>query len=236
MDLSKEQSNFLDSLLEAGAVAAHDFSGQVHVIQFCGEEIADHISEDGVKYLERMNKSIENLASYVKSFRDFLKVHKIPGAEDSLTFGTAHLWNQKTLDIHYMKKIDLQDTVDILFPEELESLEIHKNEFEFLSMTFSLYALLIDNYRKLGGPKAKLSLSLNKVDQNLTLISMEDEDNQLSEEQFLAFLDADLVGSKKSSRRVYGNQLIKDAINGESKLFKLELKCSQGIGIYLQII
>ena len=119
MKLTEEQVNFLDSFLEAGAVAAHDFSGQVHVIQFCGEELINHVSGDGTKFLERMNSSIENLTNYVKSFRTFLKVHKIPGAEDALTFGTAHSWNSHTLDIHYMKEFDHSEVThcgDDLFP------------------------------------------------------------------------------------------------------------------------
>lgn len=61
------------ALIDTSSVVAHDLCAQLHVLQFCAEELKEFINEDGTPFLEKLSNSANNLENLIQTFRNHLK-------------------------------------------------------------------------------------------------------------------------------------------------------------------
>lgn len=140
------------ALVDTSSVVAHDLCAQLHVLQFCAEELEEHISDSGREYLERMMSSTTYIADLINSFRRQLKItldNTTPESLDKIQMGALEL--VKNHFFVFIEKIDFVEDPNL-------SRFVIKNEARKLMLVlFSIYSSFIEEY------KEDESLNLEKV-------------------------------------------------------------------------
>lgn len=72
---------------EIANLIAHDLSGSLHVMKFCGEELAPHVSGDASKFLDRLNGRTQKIDDLINSLRTLCKEDEIHKVESYTSYG-----------------------------------------------------------------------------------------------------------------------------------------------------
>lgn len=137
----KDLSNFR-TLADTSSVVAHDLCAQLHVMQFCLEEMNDHISPEGREYLRRMRDSTSYISQLMDSFRRGLKL-KI-NDEDSFTLESIYDGTLELIKNHYFIVIE---KVTFEHKGKLGSFEIKNNCKRFMNSLFTVYSFFLDEVK-----------------------------------------------------------------------------------------
>ena len=150
---------YVDAMLESSSVAAHDISGQIHVMQFCVEELENHISPDGIKYLNRLQDSLDEVTDLITFYRSYIKKSALVQnnlnpkqlVENVIHSLQVHFWNE-------FKKInfvtsDIDDSITFSTPNE----ELH-------SVLFSVMSIYLEDLKKGQLKKSLINLRLKVLD------------------------------------------------------------------------
>ena len=130
------------TLADTSSVVAHDLCAQLHVLQFCLEELNEHVDPQGKEFLKRMGASTNYITHLIDSFRRGLKV--------SLTDNEAHPLSDiydgfiELIKNHYFIVLE-----KIKFDVEgnLANFTIKRNSRQLLHQFFALYSFYIDELR-----------------------------------------------------------------------------------------
>lgn len=147
---NKEISPFRE-LSDTSSVVAHDLCAQLHVLQFCLEEIEEHISQDGREYLKRMTDSTHYISKLVDSFRRGLKVSI--NDHDSFPLDEVYDGAIELIKNHYF--IVLEQA--ILISGKLNDVKVKDNGRKLLQMIFTFYSFFMDEI-KAADEEEKFSL------------------------------------------------------------------------------
>ena len=71
--MTKQNHEYLHSVLETSRVVNHDLLGIVHVIDFCIEELSLLDHSDSNAFVERIGRSVDQIKSIVEGYSNFLK-------------------------------------------------------------------------------------------------------------------------------------------------------------------
>ena len=168
---------YVDAMLETSSVAAHDISGQVHVMQFCVEELEEHTSGDGQKYLSRLQSSLDELTDIITFYRTYIKKAELSGEqvnafdlmEKVLASVRINFWNE-------FKKVSFITDVDS------EDWELSVSCAEVHSVIFSVLAIYLEEVKKGQLEEFEVELSLKKLDSQhceFTLLSSKPVEKQI---------------------------------------------------------
>lgn len=141
MPNSKNQFNFR-ALADTSSLVAHDLSAQLHVLQFCLDELSDHVDKDGKEYLRRMNDSTRYISQLVDSYRRGLKVN----INDEQPFSIEEIYEGalELLKNHYFTIVE---RVAFSTNGQLDKYRIKDNGRRHLHIIFGLYSLFLDEVK-----------------------------------------------------------------------------------------
>lgn len=170
--MSKKELGHFDALVDTSSVVAHDLCAQLHVLQFCTEELEGHVTGEGKKYLEKVTESSQYLANLINSFRNQLK----------FDFGPNKKYNVAQINtfVHELLKNHFYGAIDKIELDVNESSHGHVPQGESVDnvhLLFSIYSTVIDILKgKNYFVKDKLSIELSTNEEG---ISMTFSGNQL---------------------------------------------------------
>ncbi|WP_044557554.1 ATP-binding protein [Halobacteriovorax marinus] len=214
--------NYVDAMLETSSVAAHDISGQVHVMQFCVEELEDQISEDGKKYLDRLQSSLDELTDIISFYRTYIKKDSpVEGAISARTFlenvlhaVQVNFWNE-------FKKINFK------IDAEMQEWRLSAPYSEVGGVIFSVMAIYLEELKKGQIDGLDVELTLKKLDSQhcqFTLCSSKSVETRVFEG-----LDESSSPGAKVHRKNLGHKVILDSdlytmeVISEDQNFRVEL-------------
>ncbi len=203
------------TLTDTSSVVAHDLCAQLHVIQFCLEELADHVGPQGKEYLKRMGASTNYISHLVDSFRRGLKVslsddrhHPLSDVYDGFI---------ELIKSHYFVVLE-----KIKFEVEgnLGDFTAKVNSRQLLHQLFALYSFYIDELKaslddKENGQECKFLLVAEPKNSRFINLKLTVEGVLLTQEEFQEKL-SQTVEEKGKIRQFLGGSLIKEALNQDS--------------------
>jgi hypothetical protein len=214
---------YVDAMLESSSVAAHDISGQIHVMQFCVEELENHISADGIKYLNRLQDSLDEVTDLITFYRSYIKKSSLVQSdlnpkqlvENVIHSLQVHFWNE-------FKKVkfvtsDIDGTLNFSTANE----ELH-------SVLFSVMSIYLEELKKGQLKDTLINLRLKVLDSKYCEFTLESEisvDNALFET-----LDESSSPGAKVFRKNLGHEIILNSGNydlncsSENGQFSMSLK------------
>ncbi|PIK16333.1 hypothetical protein [Halobacteriovorax sp. JY17] len=206
-----ELKTYVDALLETSSVAAHDISGQVHVMQFCVEELEEHTSDDGRKYLDRLQSSLDELTDIITFYRSYIKKAELTGEEVNafdliekiLASVRINFWNE-------FKKVSFKTDVGS------EDWKLSVSCAEVHSVIFSVLAIYLEELKKGQIDEFEVGLTLKKLDSQhcqFTLVSSKPVEKQIFE-----ILDESSSPGAKVVRKNLGHEILLN-----SPLYKMEV-------------
>ncbi|MCF8058853.1 MAG: hypothetical protein K9K67_06140 [Bacteriovoracaceae bacterium] len=137
---NKEISPFRE-LSDTSSVVAHDLCAQLHVLQFCLEELEEHINQDGREYLKRMSDSTHYISKLVDSFRRGLKVSI--NDHDSFPLGEIYEGAIELIKNHYFVVLEQA----ILTSSKLNDVKVKDSGRKLLQMIFTFYSFFMDEIK-----------------------------------------------------------------------------------------
>lgn len=161
---------YVDAMLESSSVAAHDISGQIHVMQFCVEELENHTSEDGIKYLNRLQDSLDEVTELITFYRSYIKKSSLVQndlrpkqlVENVIHSLQVHFWNE-------FKKINF------LTSEIDDSIKFSASNEELHSVLFSVVSIYLEDLKKGQLKNSQLNLKLKVLDSKYCEFTLESE-------------------------------------------------------------
>lgn len=219
--------NYVDALLETSSVAAHDIAGQLHVMQFCVEELEEHSSDSGAKYLSRLQSSLDEVTEIISFYRSYIKKSSICGEEivssdlleKVLSSLQVNFWNE-------FKKVKFLTNV------EQESLKLSVSSAEVHSVIFSLLAIYLEELKKGQLEEFEVGLSLKKLDSQYCQFKL--TSSKPVESGIFKVLDESSSPGAKVLRKNLGHEILL-----ESDLYELEVastKSSFEITLNLKVL
>ncbi len=140
--MEKDQLSRFRTLADTSSVVAHDLCAQLHVIQFCLDELSEHVDEEGKEYLKRMGTSTSYITNLIDSFRRGLKV--------SLTDDQGHYLSDiydgflELIKNHYYVVLE---KIQFDVQGNLGDLKIKNQSRTLMHIFFALYSLYIDELK-----------------------------------------------------------------------------------------
>jgi hypothetical protein len=214
---------YVDAMLESSSVAAHDISGQIHVMQFCVEELENHISTDGIKYLNRLQDSLDEVTDLITFYRSYIKKSSLVQSdldprqlvENVIHSLQVHFWNE-------FKKLKF-DTSSIA-----DDLEFNVPNEELHSVIFSLMAIYLEELKKGQLTQSVIKIQLKVLDSKHCEFTLESE---LSvDSSIYDALDEKSSPGAKAFRKNLGHSIILDSdkyeldCSSKEEQFKISLK------------
>jgi hypothetical protein len=191
-------------------VVAHDLCAQLHVMQFCLEELQEHVDSDGKEYLKRMGASTNYISRLVDSFRRSLKVT----VNDNDSFPLDEIY-EGALDLLKNHYFTILERMAFTTTGNLESLKIKKDGRKLLHMIFSLYSFFMDEVRS-DEENERFTFSFNFKAQyensRFARITLETKGRNFPKSFLAAKLDR-TIQEKGKIRQFLGVTLLKEAIS-----------------------
>lgn len=214
---------YVDAMLESSSVAAHDISGQIHVMQFCVEELENHINPDGIKYLNRLQDSLDEVTDLITFYRSYIKKSSLAQLdlaprqliENVIHSLQVHFWNE-------FKKVKF-DTSNIS-----EEILFSTSNEELHSVLFSVMAIFLEELKKGQLKESVVKIELKVLDSKHCEFTLESE---LSiETSVFSALDETSSPGAKCFRKNLGHGIILNSdkydltCSANEEPFKLSLK------------
>lgn len=227
----KNNQNSLRALADTSSVVAHDLSAQLHVLQFCLDELSEHVDKQGLEYLKRMNDSTHYISKLVDSYRRGLKVN----VNDEHSYSVDEIYEGaiELLKNHYFTIVE---RVAFSTNNQLEKYQIKDSGRKLLHVIFALYSLFLDEVRAAESDEQYgFGFHFSCLHENSRFVRMrlETKGETFSRDWFSSKLDR-TVPEKGKIRQFQGVTLIKECMsdNPEYLSFKensdgnvLELLC-----------
>jgi hypothetical protein len=215
--------NYVDAMLETSSVALHDISGQIHVIQFCVEELNDHLDKAGSKYIERLQDSLDEVTDLLSFYKGYVKKaslsKELNGAEGLiegvLSTLQVNFWNE-------FKKIKF----DLSGVES--GVKFGVSEEELHSVLFSLLSLYLDELKKAKLERCTISIGLKVLDSQHCKFTLESA--YLVDRTVFETLDDSFSPGEKAFRKNMGHAVILNSnryqieTDVKNELFSLSMK------------
>lgn len=205
----KKAVSGLRALTDTSSVVAHDLCAQLHVMQFCLEELQDHVDSEGKEYLRRMGASTNYISRLVDSFRRGLKVSvndADPFALDEIYEGAIDL-----LKNHYFI---ILERLAFTTTGSLEDLRVKKDARKLLQMIFSIYSFFMDEVRSDDNDE-RFTFSFNfkaePVNSRFAKVTIETSGRQFPQSFLGSRLDQ-TIAEKGKLRQFLGVTLLKEAM------------------------
>ena len=136
-DNEQELSNYR-ALVDTSSVVAHDICAQLHVLQFCAEELEEFVKEGGGPYLEKLHQSAHYLNNLLNSFRKQLKISFDPTKD--YQFSEIQEGVTELIKNHYYGVME-----HLIFESDFEDhYQVKGKANEFMHLVYSAYSFLID--------------------------------------------------------------------------------------------
>lgn len=195
------------ALVDTSSVVAHDLCAQLHVLQFCLEELGEHISDEGKEYLDRMEVSTSYIANLVNSFRKQLKItlsDDEPENIDKILSAALELVKN-----HFFVVIE---RLEFSFNGDFSSFVLKYNARQVMLMLFSVYATFIEVFKEedLGEhDKMGMSFSVKPENSRFVKLILKVENTKVGNNKFEEILSLS-APEKGKIRKFVGLNLIKE--------------------------
>ncbi len=126
-------------LVDTSRVVAHDISAQLHVLQFCIDELDDHINPKGRRYLENLKDGTKRLGDVVQNYRDYLKLSFNPGQEYTLYEICQH--SKCLLANHFSRDFN---KLEFDWDHSLKGLSFKSHAVELMHIVYSLFSIIAE--------------------------------------------------------------------------------------------
>ncbi len=208
-DLDKNNQRNFRALADTSSVVAHDLSAQLHVLQFCLDELSDHVDKGGLEYLKRMNDSTRFISQLVDSYRRGLKVNI--NDEHSFKIEEVYEGALELLKNHYFTIVE---RVAFSTNGQLAKYRIKNNGRRLLHVLFGLYSLFLDEVRATDPDEHygfSFHLSCLHENSRFVRLKIETKGNSFSQSWLTERIDR-VVPEKGKIRQFQGVTLIKECI------------------------
>tara|TARA_Y100000296_G_C5170984_1_gene257261 strand:- start:1861 stop:2583 length:723 start_codon:yes stop_codon:yes gene_type:complete len=195
------------ALVDTSSVVAHDLCAQLHVLQFCLEELGEHVSDSGQEYLNRMGVSTSYIANLVDSFRKQLKISLSDDEPENLDkIVSSALELVKNHFFIVIEKLELS------FEGDFTKFMIKHSGRKSMLMIFALYATFIEDFKEKSlDEHQKMSMILSAQAENSRFVKLSLEINQtdINEDKFENILSQS-APEKGKIRKFVGLNLIEE--------------------------
>ncbi len=198
------------ALVDTSSVVAHDLCAQLHVLQFCLDELEHHIDDSGKEYLDRMGVSTNYIAELVNSFRRQLKISISDDGPENLEKVVNSAC--ELVKNHFFIVIE---KLELIFGSDLNSFTLKNNGRKLMLMMFSIYATFIEDFkeRDMGefSDNDKLSISINSHSENsrFVKVSMRVKNTKINKDSFEEILQRS-APEKGKIRKFVGLNLVEE--------------------------
>lgn len=159
MQESSEISKYR-ALIDTSSVVAHDLCAQLHVLQFCVEELGSYVQPEGKEFLEKMEDSTVCLSRLVDSFRNHLKITL--NDEDPTNLGKIYQASLELVKNHFFV---ILESVEFKVSGSLDGIAVKAEARRLMNILFSLYSMALEEIREsedLGKKNISIEFSANK--------------------------------------------------------------------------
>lgn len=215
----EEKNSKLRELTDTSSVVAHDLCAQLHVLQFCLEELDGFISPEGREYLKRMTTSTRYISSLVDSFRKGLKVN----LSDDIPYPFDEVYEPaiELIKNHYFVILERAS-----FSLDMPKAPHIKNQGRTLmSILFGVYSVFLDELKAREDELSQMnfSLSVKDVNSRFTKVSVSIDPVELDDLGFLEAMEK-AEPSKGKMRQFLGLNSLKELASDKSSSFKITRK------------
>ncbi|MCR9206510.1 MAG: hypothetical protein NXH75_18145, partial [Halobacteriovoraceae bacterium] len=210
----------------------HDLCAQLHVLQFCLDELDSFISPEGKEYLKRMTTSTRYISSLVDSFRKGLKVNlsdEIPYAFDEVYEPAIEL-----IKNHYFVILER-----VSFSIDMPKTPVIKSHGRTLmSVLFGIYSVFLDELKAREDELSQMNfnLSIKDINPRFTKVSVLVDSVELDDKGFLGAMEKS-APSKGKMRQFLGLNSLKELAADESSSFKVSREgCSTRIEFAIPLV
>ncbi|WP_372655139.1 hypothetical protein [Halobacteriovorax sp.] len=208
--------NYVDAMLETSSVAAHDIAGQVHVMQFCVEELGEHTSVKGKKFLDRLESSIDELTDIISFYRVYLRKAALTGEsliphqflEKVLATSNITFWNEFK-KIHFKTNAGNEE-----WKLSVPCAEVH-------SVVFSIIAIYLEELKKGQLVEFEVELGLKKLDSQYCQFTL--SSNVAVDAKLFESIDIASSPGAKVLRKNLGHEILLS-----SELYEAKITSSNG--------
>jgi hypothetical protein len=225
-DLEKSSHRNFRALADTSSVVAHDLSAQLHVLQFCLDELSDHVNRQGQEYLKRMNDSTRFISQLVDSYRRGLKVNI--NDEHSFKIEEVYEGALELLKNHYFTIVE---RVAFSTNGQLNKYQVKNNGRRLLHVIFGLYSLFLDEVRATDPDEHYgFSFHLSGLHENsrFVMLRIETKGHCFSEDWLTGRIDRS-VPEKGKIRQFQGLALIKECIAEKEDFLSFQKKADGNI-------
>lgn len=222
--MEKNKVSRFRTLADTSSVVAHDLCAQLHVIQFCLDELDTHVDSEGKEFLKRMGASTNYITHLIDSFRRGLKV--------SLTDNQAHPLSDiydgfiELIKNHYFVVLE---KISFEVEGNLGDFTIKKNSRQLLHQFFALYSIYVDELRANQEDfKSTLdfNFSVHKLNNRFVQVRLKVKGISFSKAEFDQKLEQS-VEEKGKMRQFLGVILIREALTEDKDYLSFEESSSQ---------
>ncbi len=230
MDQSGKVSSYR-ALVDTSSVVAHDLCAQLHVLQFCLEELQEHVPDSGKEYLDRMGVSTHYIADLVNSFRKQLKISLSDDTPESLDkiFASA----MELVKNHFfivIEKLELNTSGD------LGSFTLKDSARKSMLVIFSLYATFIEEFKEQSindQDKMVINFSARSENPRFVRVTIDIKNTSIDINRFETIVK-DAAPEKGKLRKFVGLNLLEEFRSEYSEWFSFE-STAQGAQVQLYI-
>lgn len=206
----------LRELTDTSSVVAHDLCAQLHVLQFCLDELDSFISPEGREYLKRMTTSTRYISNLVDSFRKGLKVNLTD--ENAYPFDEVYEAAIELIKNHYFVVLER-----VSFSLDMAKSPVVKSQCRSLmSILFAVYSVFLDELKANDDESASMNFNLSVKDLNprFTKLAISVEPSLMDDKAFLDALE-EAAPSKGKMRQFLGLNALKGLAADETSAFKV---------------
>lgn len=217
--------------MDTSSVVAHDLCAQLHVLQFCLEELQDHVSDTGKEYLNRMGVSTHYIADLVNSFRKQLKISLSDDVPESLdkVFASA----MELVKNHFFIVIE---KLELNLEGDLSRFVLKDGARKSMLVIFAVYATFIEEFKeKSFNDQDRLVLNFSARSENSRFVRVEIEvkNTTVDNDRFEGILSA-AAPEKGKIRKFVGLNLLEEFRQENPEWFEMNFT-SDGAVIVFQV-
>jgi hypothetical protein len=179
-----------NALLETSSIIAHDISGQLHLLNFCAEELAEELGK-GNKFLDRMVLGLDNLNEMVLNYRAFLKENKF----NNNRFKLSDII-KRSIDLLRIHQWNDREALNISLEEDSQSEITQELGTDLVQITFAILSFINDEYKRKEVENKNVKISFIKFDSTSVEFKILCRNLKSSKEEFTNYCDQDQPGLK----------------------------------------
>lgn len=213
----EEKNSKLRELTDTSSVVAHDLCAQLHVLQFCLEELDGYIDPEGKEYLKRMSTSTKYISNLVDSFRKGLKVNL--NDEQAYFFDEIYEPALELIKNHYFVVLERANFLTEM-PSKMP--QIKNKGRTYMSILFGIYSVFLDELKASEEELSTMNFRLKLKHENsrFVRVCISIEPTQQSDTDFLNAMDT-TAPSKGKMRQFIGLNALKEMVGDVENAFEI---------------